>query len=115
MAKADRLDRLDRRRIELETEYREALEKALRHCAAGHWGLFDHKQDRAARASVAPIVDELLEMGGAIDAMRTQLGMAPFTLHREFAASRGPVSPSAVGEPKQAQAWLSRLEQSGPA
>jgi len=100
--------------MELESEYREALETALRHCAAGHWGLFDHKQDRKARASVAPVVDELMEMGESIAGMRTQLGLEPFALHLEFIASRGPADPSAVGEPKQAQAWLARLAQSTP-
>ncbi len=35
--------------------------------------------------------------------------MEPFALHGEFIADRGPVKSSAVGEPKQARAWLERL------
>ena len=42
--------------------------------------------------------------------LRERLGLEPFALHREFLAARGkPRSPSAVGEPKQAKAWLERL------
>jgi hypothetical protein len=109
MAKADRLARLDDRRIELEEEYRVALIEALRATAAGRWGLFDHNKDKAARAATAPVIEGLAEIGEAIDDIRDQFGMPPFELQQEFLASRGPVSPSAVGEPKQAQAWLDRL------
>ena len=109
MAKADRLARLDDRRIELEAEYREALIAALRVTAAGKWGLFGHTADRAARAATAPVLDELAEIGEAIDKARAQLDMPPFALQQEFLASRGRVSPQAPGEPKQAQAWLDRL------
>ncbi|HEX7853019.1 MAG TPA: hypothetical protein VF503_04915 [Sphingobium sp.] len=110
MARADRLERLDTRRVDLEAEYREALIAALHSTAAGAWGLFDHnKKDKVAQAKVAPVVEALCDMGGEIDAMREQLGMEPFALHAEFEASRGPVAPSAAGEPKQARAWLERL------
>ncbi|CAN5252265.1 hypothetical protein BH10PSE15_BH10PSE15_06520 [soil metagenome] len=109
MAKADRLERIDLRRAELEAEYHDALIAALRTTAAGTWGLFDHQQDRKTRAKLAPVVDALVETGDTIDGLRHQLGMAPFDLHRQFRDSRGPVSPSAPGEPKQALAWLKRL------
>lgn len=109
MAKADRLERLDTRRIDLEADYTAALIEALKVTAAGKWGLFDHKPDRVARAATAPVIAHLAELGEAIDAARDQLGMEPFALHLEFLAARGPVSPQAVGEPKQAQAWLARL------
>jgi hypothetical protein len=115
MAKADRLERLDLRRCELEMEYRQALVAALRRAAAGQWGLFEHNQDKRLRAHWAPTVDGLSEMGDAIDQMRDQLAMEPFALHREFLASRGPVASSAVGEPKQARKWLDRLESAGSA
>ena len=82
---------------------------ALRVTAAGKWGLFGHNKDRAARAAAAPTVDHLTELGEEIDAAREMLAMEPFALHREFLKSRGPVSAHAVGEPKQAQAWLDRL------
>ncbi|HWU02294.1 MAG TPA: hypothetical protein VN222_06100 [Novosphingobium sp.] len=110
MAKADRLERLDVRRAELEDEYRAALIDALRVTASGKWGLFDHNADRVARKAVAPIIANLAEMGEAVDQMREQLGMPPFELQQEFLASRGPVRSDAVGEPKQAQAWLDRLD-----
>ena len=109
MAKADRLERLDTRRIDLEADYTAALIEALRATAAGRWGLFDHKPDRVARAAVAPVIANLTDLGEAIDDARDQLGMEPFALHQEFLAARGPVSPQAVGEPKQAQSWLARL------
>ncbi|MDF0487191.1 hypothetical protein PX554_03535 [Sphingomonas sp. H39-1-10] len=109
MAKADRLARLDDRRIELETDYREALIAVLRVTAAGKWGLFGHTSDRGTRAAAAPILAELAEIGETIDKARAQLGMPPFALQQEFLASRGRVSPQAPGEPKQAQAWLDRL------
>jgi hypothetical protein len=109
MAKIDRFERLDIRRLELEVEYREALLDALRVAAAGKWGLFDHKGDRASRTAIAPVVANLTEIGEEIDEAREQLMMPPFALHQEFLASRGPVSSQAVGEPRQAQAWLDRL------
>ncbi|MBZ6381864.1 hypothetical protein [Sphingomonas sanguinis] len=113
MAKGDRLARLDALREDMERDYREALIAALRTTAAGKWGLFDHRKDRAARAAAAPVVAQLTEMGEEIDAARAQLGLSAFALHAEFLAARGPVGPEAVGEPKQAQAWLDRLAAEG--
>jgi len=112
MAKADRLERLDIRRAELEVEYEDALVAALGKAAGGSWGLFDHQQDRAIRAKWAPIVTELCDLGQEIDRMRDTLGLEPFALHAEFEASRGPVSSNAPGEPKQARAWLERMGKS---
>lgn len=109
MAKIDRLARLDAQRIEMEAEYRAALVAALKRTAAGHWGLFDHHDDRRTRAMMAPTFDLLCETADAIDRARERLSLPPFDLHREFLASRGRPSPSAVGEPKQAQLWLDRL------
>ncbi|WP_294236992.1 hypothetical protein [uncultured Sphingomonas sp.] len=114
MAKGDRLARLDALREDMERDYRVALIAALRTTAAGRWGLFDHRKDRIARAAAQPIVSALTEMGEEIDAARAQLGLPPFDLHAEFLASRGPVGPEAVGEPKQAQAWLDRLAVTTP-
>ena len=109
MAKADRLERMDVRRVELEAEYRDVLHVALTTAAAGTWGLFDHKPDRAARARTAPVVAELTDLAAEIDERRAALMMDPFTLHHDFIAARGPVPSNAVGEPKQAQAWLDKL------
>lgn len=106
MGKADRLERLDTRRVELEAEYAAALLAALETAAAGSWGLFDHQNDKAARArwgwwSPACAIGRDRRDG------RETLGLEPFALHAEFEASRGPVSSSAPGEPKQARAWPS--------
>ncbi|WP_404711945.1 hypothetical protein [Sphingomonas sp. MMS24-J13] len=109
MAKAERLERLEILRTELEADYLAALIAALQMTAAGGRGLFDHDQDRRTRAKIAPVVDNLAEMGEAIDNARETLGLEPFELHRQFLASRGPVASSAVGEPKQARAWLEKL------
>jgi len=110
MAKADRLARLDDGRNELEAEYRAVLIAALERTAGGVWGLFDHQQDRHARAKAAPVVEALNDLAEEIGEARERLGLEPFDLHREFVAARGkPRSPSAVGEPKQAKAWLERL------
>ena len=109
MAKADRLERLDLRREELEGEYRAALITALQTAATGSWGLFGHKNDRAAVAKWASVVAELCDIGQAIDKLRGDLGLDRFALHREFEASRGPVASTAPGEPKQAREWLLRL------
>jgi len=110
MAKADRLERLDTRRADMETEYNAALIAALHVAASGKWGLFDHKPDRVARAAIAPVIENLTDLAEAIDDARQKLDMPPFTLHNEFMAARGPVSPQAVGEAKQAQVWLARLK-----
>jgi hypothetical protein len=109
VAKADRLERLDFRRIELEAEYLEVLVAALQKTAAGTWGLFGHKQDRASRANAEATVQRLCEIGDEVDGMREQLMMEQFLLHHEFLAARGPVPSHAVGEPKQAAEWLERL------
>ncbi|MFT5537474.1 hypothetical protein [Parasphingorhabdus sp.] len=109
MSKADRLDRLDAHRSDLEMDYEALLLDALRTAAAGKWGLFDHNGDRWTRAAIAPTIIELKEIGQEIDRAREILFMPPFELHRQFLASRGPVGPQAAGEPKQAQAWLDRL------
>ena len=110
MAKADRLERLDTRREELEGEYRDALVAALRVTAGGRWGLFGHLKDKAAIARTAPTIAALAELADEIDAMRDTLGLEPFALHREFMAARGPAAADAVGEPKQALAWLERMD-----
>jgi hypothetical protein len=109
MAKADRLERLDTRRQELEADYRAALIAALQVTAAGKWGMFDHQAERHARAAFAPTLEHLTALGEEIDAMRDTLFLEPFALHAQFLASRGRVSAEAVGEPKQARAWLDRL------
>lgn len=109
MARADRLERADRLRDLLEGEYRQHLIVALQNCASGHWGLFDHSQDKHTRAMVAPVIERLSDLAEEIDEARDLLGLEPFALHEEFMAARGPVKTSAVGEPKQAKAWLEKL------
>jgi hypothetical protein len=109
MAKIDRLERLDQRRADLEAEYRATLVAALERTAAGKPGLFNHRADKRERAAAAPVIDELRDLGEAIDAIRAQLMIEPLALHRDFFDARGRVSPSAVGEPRQAKQWLERL------
>jgi hypothetical protein len=113
MAKADRLARLEARLFEMEHEYREVLVTALRVTAAGKWGLFDHQGDRTIRMATAPTIAQLEELAMSIDKAREQLTMPMFELHQQFLAARGPVRSDAVGEPKQAQAWLARLDSEG--
>lgn len=110
MAKADRLERLDTRRIELESDYRDALIAALRVTASGRWGLFGHQRDKVAIARTAPVLDALADIATEIDAARDTLGLLPFSLHRDFLAARGPAAADAVGEPRQARLWLARLD-----
>jgi len=112
MAKADRLARLEARLSEMERDYTEALVAALQVTAAGKWGLFDHQGDRKVRLATAPTLDKLDELAGDIDKARGQLSLPAFELHEQFLAARGPVRSDAVGEPKQAQAWLERLRSS---
>lgn len=109
MARADRLERADRLREMLEGEYREHLIVALQNCAAGHWGLFDHRADKSARGAVAPVIEKLSDLAEEIDEQRELLELDSFALHAEFMADRGPVKSNAVGEPKQAKAWLAKL------
>lgn len=110
MAKADRLERMEQRREELEADYTAELIAALKVTAAGTWGLFDHKADKHARSRVKPVIESLSDLADEIDDLRERLDMEPFALHAEFLAARGPVKSDAVGEPKQAQLWLERLE-----
>lgn len=100
---------MEGQREEAEADYRTALIAALRVTAAGQWGLFDHQQDRHARAKAAPMVEELEELAELVNELREKLGMEGFALHAEFLSQRGPVKSDAVGEPKKAAAWLQRL------
>ncbi|QNQ10924.1 hypothetical protein [Sphingomonas alpina] len=109
MAKADRLAQLDEHRATMEREYRLLLISALERCATGKWGLFAHNKDRQLAILWAPVIEELTDLAGDVDEARKRLGLPPFDLHAEFMASRGPVDASAVGEPKQAKAWLGKL------
>ena len=109
MARADRLERLDRKRCDLEVLYTAALVEALEQTVAGAWGLFDHRQDRNDRTRVAPVIAQLAELAEEIDEARDGLGMEPFALHTQFLAERGKPHANAVGEPKQARAFLIRL------
>lgn len=111
MAKIDRFERLDQRRLEMEAEYLAALIEALKMTASGKWRLFGHAGDRKARATVAPVLENLTGLADEIDEAREQLAMPEFELHRQFLAAHGPVDPQAVGEAKQAQGWLDRLGQ----
>jgi hypothetical protein len=112
MARADRLERLDAQREALEAEYLAALTEALQATAAGRWGLFGHYESKAAKLPAE--VENLIELGEAIGSMRERLMLEPFALHGKFLASRGKVKSDAVGEPKQAQAWLDRLTKAEP-
>jgi hypothetical protein len=110
MAKADRLERMDSLRAERENDYRAALIEALTTAAGGSWGLFGHTKDRHAQAKWAPVLEGLQELADEIETMREKLMMEPFELHAEFLAARGPVPSNAPGEPKQATAWLAKLQ-----
>lgn len=110
MARADRLERLDKRRSEMEADYLAALIEALEVTASGKWGLFDHNADKIMRAAIAPVIQSLSELADEIAEAREALFMEPFTLHDEFMAARGKPPANAVGEPKQARAWLERLK-----
>ena len=114
MAKIDRLERIDQRRGDLELEYRATLTAALERTAAGKPGLFNHRADKREREAVAGVIEELRELGDAIDGYRGQLMIEPCALHRDFFDARGPVAPSAVGEPRQAKQWLERLASETP-
>jgi hypothetical protein len=109
MARIDRLERVDQRRADMEAEYCGLLIAALERTAAGKPGLFNHRADKRERAAVEAVIDELRALGQSIDGLREQLMIEPFALHRDFFDARGPVAPSAVGEPRQAKQWLDRL------
>lgn len=94
----------------MEAEYARALIDALRVTASGKWGLFDHQAHPPMRKAMAPVIDHLQELAAAINKARGLLGLPEYELHGEFLAARGPVRADAVGEPKQAQAWLARLD-----
>jgi hypothetical protein len=97
----------------MEADYKSALMDALRRTASGKWGLFDHQGHPPTRKATAPIIEQLDDLARAINDARDQLSLPPFELHQEFLAARGPVRADAVGEPKQAQAWLDRLDAVG--
>ena len=94
---------------ELEREYRALLTKALTDCAGGRWGLFGQNEHLYSR-QIPPELGELRELAQVINRLRARIGDVPFPLHEEFEAARGRVDANAPGEPKQAQAWLKRLE-----
>ena len=97
---------------QLEAEYRSKLVEALRECAAGRWGLFGHNEHLSPKVRAPDVVEELSDLARIIDATRARVGLGPFPLHEQFRTSRGAVSANSVGEPKQAQAWLTALNES---
>jgi hypothetical protein len=106
MKKAQRLSQqLD----ELEREYRAVLTKALTDCARGRWGLFGHNE-HLIPVENPPELDELRDLAQTINRLRKRIGEVPFPLHQEFESMRGRAGANDPGEPKQAQAWLRRLE-----
>jgi methylphosphotriester-DNA--protein-cysteine methyltransferase len=107
MARADRLERMENLRLDLETEYRAALIAALE---AAPRGLLDPSQDKATLAKVTPVLEALEEQADAIDELRDKLGLEEFALHRDFLARRKPAKAHEVGEAKQIRAWLEQLK-----
>lgn len=108
----DKAERLAEQVGKMEREYRSILTRALTDCAAGHWGIFGHNEHLRAGGAPAEL-DELRDLAQTIDRQRARIGEGPFQLHQQFEAARGPADPNAPGEPKQAQAWLQRLERGG--
>lgn len=92
--------RLDALCLELETDYTSALVAVLRITASGKCGLFGHNGDRWTRSTVRPVIDNLDEIGQAINKAKDQVDMSPFELQQQFHESRAPVGPQTVGEPK---------------
>lgn len=109
MARAERLAQLDERRVEMEAEYRALLIAALERCAGGSWGLFGHNDERWTMKAWQAQLEELADVADQIESARERLGLSSFELHAEFLSARGRPDPSAVGEPKQAKAWLAKL------
>lgn len=107
-SRMDKSARLVEKLEGMEREYRAVLTRALTDCAAGCWGIFGQNEPLRGNENPARL-DELRDLAGAIDRLRARLGDAPFPLHQEFEAARGPVDPNAPGEPKQAKAWLKTL------
>lgn len=103
-----RAERLGRQIHALEAEYVALLRKALTDCAAGRWGLFG-QNEHLRSASNPPELDDLRHLAGTIDQLRARAGEGQFPLHRDFEAARGRGDANALGEPKQAEAWLRRL------
>ena len=101
-------EHLSRQVDELESLYAVILTKALTACATGEWGLFGHNEHLRADDS-PPQLAELRDLAKTINRQRARIGEGPFPLHEEFEAARGRADANALGEPKQAQAWLDRL------
>jgi hypothetical protein len=106
----DKTQRLSQRLGELEREYRALLTKALTECAGGRWGLFGHNE-HVLRLE-PPELAELRDLAETINRVRARIGEPPFPLHQEFESKRGPrANSNDLGESKQAQAWLRRLDE----
>jgi hypothetical protein len=104
----DNSERLSQQVDELERQYRTLLSRALTDCAGGRWGLFGHNEHLHSYGVPSELA-ELRELAHAINRLRARIGEGLFPLHEEFEAARGRADANALGEPKQAQAWLQRL------
>jgi len=101
----------------LEADYRERLLTALGECARGKWGLLGQNDgviakmnSRERRRHQDGAIQELLDLGTEIEALRQRLGIAdPFDLHRRLMVTRSATNANTVGEPKRAQEWLDAL------
>ncbi len=99
------------RRLEtLEHDYRDLLLAALRDCAAGCWGLLGANDDCQGAAAYRPaVVDELLDRGAQIDALRSRAGLEDLPLHQRLLNERALRGANLPGEPKRATAWLAEI------
>lgn len=99
-----------------EAAYREALLSALATCAQGRWGLFGRNDAALVKSPHLkarlrpPEVDELLELGAQIAALRERLGyIEPFALHNRLVRMRSSHHANSPGEPTLASQWLAEL------
>jgi len=114
MAKAQRIDKLERERETLEGEYRDALVEALHECANGRWGLFEQNKGllpAALEARLTPqSVTRLAELTEQISAVRQTLGyVEPFALSAQLDAYRKQRGAHKLGEQRLATQFLQDL------
>lgn len=121
MSRATRRDKAEGELEHLEARFRERLMIALRTCAAGQWGLFGQNDAAYKRAfgrnavRVIPAeVDELLELGDEIDALRASLGFSGGNaLYARLKSYRKLPAGNASTEPRLARQLLAELEADG--
>jgi hypothetical protein len=106
--------KLERERVVLEAEYRDALVVALRECSSGQVGLFtptDYLSQKTIQLRMPKSVLDLDAVGEELVRVRASLDIVdPFPLMAQFETLRKEAPTSQLGAPRLAEQFLKQFQ-----